>query len=272
VRRAALLIALVSLGAGACGGSGKPAVANQAVHGDSITLTQGPRKVGETWTEDKSQAMDISIDVQGQKVPMVGGEHEVKKIEVLAVDGKAITKARMTYVTWDRSQRMNGQEQAKPSPLVGKSYILEAGTPITVTSDAGTPTQEEIDAVRDAEKRFGKTDGMDKVLDGRTFTKDEPLVFDPAEVAAAMGDDDGTVIKAMTMTYRGLEGSLALFDMAMTVEQPAGGATMTIDMTGNAKVEPTSNDLVEMALQGTLTATGAFTASGTMQTTETHTR
>jgi hypothetical protein len=270
VRRAVLVGALLL--ASACGGSGKPAVGNVAARQGEITLSTTPPAVGDKWTEDKTQSMQLTISAAGQKIPMVGGEHEVKTIEVLEVTDGVVTKARITYATLDRSQKVGDKEQLPPSVLAGKTYVVEAGEPLSVSTEAGPAPDAEAAEVRDAEKNFGKPEKMGKMLDGKTFVKDEPVEFPASEIAQAMGDDPTMVVTRMGMTYRGMDGALALFDMNMVMEQTTPGGKLVMDLTGKAIVEPKRNDLVEMTMDGNLQMTGSASAEGTMRLVQTQTR
>jgi hypothetical protein len=236
-----------------------------AAGGDSITLTPAPHAVGDKWTEDSVQEMELTISAQGQQIPMVGGEHEVKSIEVLGVTDGVVTKAKYTYTTMEKSQKLGGKEQAKPSSIAGKTYTLEAGKPLVVTTDAGPAPEAEAKEVADAEKNFGEVDKMDKLLQGKTFVKDQAMDLPAAEIAQAMGDDPSMVVKKLTMTYRGMDGDHALFDMAMVMEQTTPGGKLDMDMTGKAMVDPKTNELVEMSLEGKMHMTGQATAEGTMK-------
>jgi hypothetical protein len=242
----------------------EPAPTAAPTDGDSITLTSVPPAVGDKWTEEKTQTMQLDISAQGQKVPMVGGEHEVKAIEVLAVTGDIVTKEKVTYTTLEHSQKLAGQEKLQPPVIAGKTYTIEAGDTLAVTTDAGPAAEAEAKEVQDAEKNFGKPEKFGKLLEGKTFKKDETVDFPADQIADAMGDADNMKVTKLSMTYRGMEGEVAMFDMAMTIVQETPGGTLTMDMAGKAKVDPKTNEPVDMALDGKLAMTGKAEATGTM--------
>jgi hypothetical protein len=168
---------------------------------------------------------------------------------------------------------LNGAEQLPAPTIVGKTYVLEAGDPTTVSTDAGPVPDAEADEVRKNEKRFGRADRMDKLLEGRTFTKDETTELPADEIADVMSEgDDHTKVTRLALTFHNLDRGLAHFDMAMTVEQtnPAGTLTMTLD--GPVTLDAERDELVEMSMTGTLTMTGSATAHGTMTISERRTR
>jgi hypothetical protein len=268
-----LLLGSALLFGGACGGAGTPAVTNQGVSDGAVTLTSVPPRVGDRWIEENIQSMHLDITARGQQVPMIGYEHEVKAIEVLAVGGALVTKEKVTYTTVEHSQTVGGRESLEPPVIAGKTYTIEAGDPLVVTTDAGPAADAEAQAVQDAEKDFGKPDRFGKLLEGKTFQKDEAVDLSADEIAAANDDGDDAKFTSVTMTYRGMAGELALFDMAVTVEQDTPGeGRLDMFLTGTARVDPTTNEPAEATLEGTMTMTGPTTAHGTMTISEKHTR
>jgi hypothetical protein len=268
-----LLLFSALLFGGACSGPSKPATtqANDGVTGDVITLGHSDPAVGDTWTEEKTDSMSMSLTAQGQSFQMVAGSHEVKTIEVLEVTHGTVTKARITFQTVDHSQKLSGQEQAGPSLIAGKSYILTAGDPITVSTDAGPAPADETAQVLEIEDRFGKGERLDRVLDGKTFRRDEEVTLSPEEIARSM-DDGGLKVDSLALTYRGMEDDLALFDMKTTMEQPTPSGPISMDLTGKVKVDPKKNEPVSMTLDGNLHMAGQVTGDGTMRSVTTHTR
>ena len=170
-----------------------------------------------------------------------------------------------------RDRKLGGKPKGGVSPIEGKSYTLTAGTPVTVEVGGKPAPAPEADAVRAAEKRFGKPDRMAKVLEGKTFTKGKPLDLPPAEIVDAMGDDPDLKLLKMTLTYRGMTGKRAMFDMAVKIEGDKNGGHMVMDLAGKVTVDPKTSEPVALDLQGTMKITGAASGEGTMKMSVRHT-
>jgi len=253
----------------ACGGASHPAPSNAMGSTDSITLTYAAPRVGASWTEEKTSETQMSIDTGDGPIRMVGHEDTVKRWTVLAASAEAITKATVTYVKHDRSQQVAGTEQVPPSVIVGKTFTLE-GSPPTITVDGAAVPPDESKQVLADEPHFGEPEKMGKLLAGRTFERDQAVDLPPDEIAHSMGDDKLDVTR-MTLTYRGMNGRDASFDIALDMAQQSGGATISFSMAGSVSFDPKTNELHSMKLEGPISMTGTASGNGTMSLTETHT-
>lgn len=246
------------------------AAAAPVVADDSITLGFAPPAVGTKYTEEMHQDMALDIDAGGQKFKMTGGKVEKKTVEVLEVSADAVTKAKYTFEAMNEHQEMMGKKDDKASPIQGKTYTLTAGTPTDVATDSGPAPAAEADAVRDAEKKFGKSDRMAKMMAGRSFKKDEAVELPSDMVMEAMDGDDMKEMK-MTITYRGMDGDNAMFDVHMVMSGNDKGNDISVDMTGKVLVDPKTGEANKMELTGPFKMSGQVKADGSMTMTATRT-
>lgn len=213
-----------------CGGASSPPadkaiVANVAPASPTLRIPRVAPRVGSVRTE---KSVTRSNDREVRKVT---------RVEVLAVDGFAITRARITYL------EVGGED----TPLAGKTYVItkRAGQ-IEVVPDEGTLPGNE-DLVRKDNRTAGQPDStMMMVTDrafrvGTTVSARPPPSFPP-----------GTKV---TLTLRSFDDTTATFDMAvdftsnrlgvkasgrMVIDRATGReslASMTTEYTMNGKVD-----------------------------------
>jgi len=185
---AVLALVLVSgcFGSSAPPSSSPPAVANVAPPAASVRIARIAPRIGSVRTESTVTRSD---DREVRKVT---------RVEVLGVDGFAITRARLTYL------EVSGGEDA---PLAGKTYVItkRAGQ-IEVVPDEGTPPGNE-DLVRKDNRSAGQPDStMMMVTDrafriGTTVGVRPPPVFPPET--------------KVTLTLRSFDDTTATFDMTV---------------------------------------------------------
>jgi len=257
------LVIVIALGAceKAEKGASTPAVA------DSVTLGYRVLDVGATRTNVFTMDMDAKMSAQGKQLTMTSSQRKKDTIEVLGTSAEAVTKAKVSYLQLDKKQVMMGQEKVEPSPIVGKTYIVEAkdGT-IVVTTEAGDPVPSaEADAVRDEDDDFGEPDKMAKVLAGRTFRRDQMVEIPPENLAGLFGDEKEGKLVRFALTFTGTRGTLAQFAAAADLELGRGAVSIKIALAGTAVIDPANGELNEIAMEGPMTFTGQVTGSGTMR-------
>jgi hypothetical protein len=231
----------------------------------AITLRVAAPRVGQKWTDEKSQSFHVVITGNGKQTPMTGERVGTRKVEVLEVTAGAITKANYTYVKYSDVQKLGGKAKGGGSPIDGKSYTLTAGTPIDVSVGGKPAAEAEAAAVRELEKRFGKPDRLGKVLDGKTFTRGKVTDLPAADIADAMGDDPDLKLTKLALTYRGKVGKQAMFDIALVIEGDKKAGHTKMDLAGKAAVDPKTGELVDLDLVGTMKIIGTVAADGTMK-------
>lgn len=226
---------------------------------DSFTVHVVPEKAGAKWTEEKLESSQLKIDHNGTMIPVLREHREKKTFQVVKVAGGVVTEAKLAYLDYSDVQQVGAKP--KQGALAGKTYTLVAGTPLAVT---GAATDDELALVRKGNKRFGQADEMDKVLDGRTFPLDKPIAIPPKAVAASLGDPDITDA-AMSLTYRGLDGLNARFDITLMLQS----AKSKVDVRGVLAMEAQTGRIVALAVKGSIAITGG---QGTIEISERTTR
>ena len=121
-------------------------------------------------TETDTMALAISVFLPNTNAPHKSdiSEREVteKVVEVLAANADAVTKVKVTYKAHSKIKKEDGADTSKPSPVQGKTYIVEGkdGT-VHVTLPGGSPPPEEAAKfVAKDFKRLGKPDMMQKAM------------------------------------------------------------------------------------------------------------
>jgi hypothetical protein len=171
-----------------------------------------------------------------------------------------MARAKITYTKYSNTSKRAGRNNRKLGPSIGKTYTLSAGLPTKVETDAGPIPESEADLVREREKHFGTDDRSARALNGKTFVVGKPVALSARDLAPMA--DDGVV--KWILTYRGMSGSDAVFDMTMRFETDRNGAHMTVDLVGKGVIDPKTAMMRDTTMQGTVTLTGGTTGQGTM--------
>lgn len=240
---------------------------------DSITIKAAAPAVGAKWSEEKVQVMTLKINEKGGVTELVREGTEKKQVEVLALTGNVVTKAKVAYDIVEK-QTVGGKIQEMPSPVTGKTYVLDASNgKLAITTDAGAkPSADEIVAIEKDEDNFGKPDRMQALLDGKTFKKGETVDFPADQIKGVMGDAGGRTVTKMSLTYTGNEGTDPAFDWVVAFVQEDRGMKIVSEATGKVVVDVASGELLSMTVEGPIEMTGKATATGTMKITGTRTR
>jgi hypothetical protein len=226
----------------------------------SVTVRfRGPR-VGDTWKEEMFRGMVLTFDINGRQMPVTNEAIEHKTIEVLAVNGNAPTKARITYTSYSDVTRRAGGAGNKAGPPLHKPYTLTSGLPTKVESKDGPVPESEADLVREREKRFGTDDRFARALHGRTFTIDKAASVPVPDLF----DDEKIKVQAMTLTYRRTANAKAEFDMTLRFVADQDGHKITTDLAGKAVIDPKTAMLHDLTLHGTVEYRGPNNGRGTM--------
>ncbi|MBE7451023.1 MAG: hypothetical protein HS111_19665 [Kofleriaceae bacterium] len=234
-------------------------------------LPQHTPKVGDKLTKLDEMTMKLTIEAApGKTMEMDMVKTTEESREVLALDGTIITKARYAFPVHKETQTMGGKSRDKVSPLVGKSYIVwrEGGKLQATTEDGATPPPDELAEILDEAKNVGTPDVMDEVIASKTWKPGARVVFtadDLAKINARNPDKtDKQSLQAMAFTLTGVDGGVATFDMEMTMLAGDDKGTMTMTLTGAARVDVATGRLLEVGGAGTVDGQMGMPLKGTM--------
>ena len=216
---------------------------------DGIAFKVKAPAIGDRTEEKKKHDLNVSIEIdvgpKPQSAEITEVETVVEKTEVLAVDGKAVTKAKITYVEFSKKETEGGKPKIKPkSPLDGNTYILalDDGKVVATDGKGGKLAKAEEEALLKKHRNFGKPDpilaGMpekrikvgdkvDKLADAlrEHFKKDDdgksPLEVTDITVKLASIDKDGddeVGVFAVELTLGSPKDTKELFSMKMTMK------------------------------------------------------
>jgi hypothetical protein len=242
---------------------------------DTLTITFAVLAAGTTREDRSTEATAFKITMDGgARGPVEVDQSETKskvtRTEILATDGKAVTRARVTYVSEKKTVLKNGEEQTQPAnPTTGKTYSLELkGGKLLITDEQGKRVPKGEDAaVRRSNPRFGQPDPVAAAL------PDKPLgVGDKVDALASAFEgfvkdrDDGKDGKN-PMAVSGVEVKLAsveqpgpdavgVFSIALTMGSPKDNKEvlgMQAPLEGTMRVRARDGRVLSVALAGPIT-------------------
>jgi hypothetical protein len=251
-----------------------------AVPAPSTTSGNGPstftfhahkHAVGEKWIAHETENVDLAGTINGYPSQMGSERTQTSTVEVLETNGSIVTQARYTYDAFKNTFWAGGDGRSPAMPFTGKTYVLTAGDPIGVTASTGTASDDEVELIRKQEIRFGKPDA-DAMLDGRTFTRGAEVTVPASQLAGVVAEPNMKVAK-LSVTYTGIAGDTATFDVRMRLAGGKDGYRVTAELTGAVLVDARDGSFVSANMKGPLTmAADKWTLTGTVAMTEHDTR
>ena len=246
--------------------------------GGGTVFVKRPPAVGDKSEEKVGMvmSMQMSIDPTGkgqvQKATMETSETETRQEEVLAVNGEAVTKVKVTFVDKTTTIKEDQKERKRQSPVAGKTYVVEAKDgKIIVLLDGDRPaTGLQARVVKEAYETLGKVDALYAGVPRRPLKPGDKV----EELAKAMKEVMLSRAKEMDVTgvhvvFKEARGDEGVFEIDLTlgkVEKPMkfemklkGQARMSLKtgqpistkFTGPVTVGSTDGDQAKMKISGT---------------------
>ena len=219
-------------------------------------FTKKPPSVGEKRSSDVTSNVKMKIKAGGQELKLDETETQKKDEEVLEVSGDTITKLKVTYTEDDKtSTGVTGKAKTTKTPINGKTYILamkDGKVVVTTDKDKPAPKNEEKAVVKDYSS-FGKPDPFTAAIPTRALKDGEEL----PELASAIKDEmlsnqksdsakDSITIDTAKVSFKGKDGDVGTFDVAMNVT--AGDPNMKMAMPLTGKMSLRTSDAAPTAL------------------------
>jgi hypothetical protein len=242
VIRAALLLALV-----ACSSKAAPPSARDAA-ADVLTLPATAPAVGLIIHEDSTQHSSMTLARDGESTVLAQDEREASRAEVLAVTDGAITRIKIHYQTKQTTRTLDGEAKVEPSPLEGHTYVVwVAGDTIQAARDDGSPVgDDEAAALAEDHGDLGQIPPVVRILAGRTWKRDEPVVLAAADLDG-MSKDPKVKVTAGTFTWHGASA----FDNQVTLVKDDDKARVETTMTATMQIELGTVRPTELETHGT---------------------
>lgn len=224
---------------------------------------------GSAWTEEDRVETALLLELDGVARPHTRVRTIRKRVEVFGATPRIVTRARVAYlehvvVEHVVVEHLDLTERRRASPLQGKAFLLDVtGGALTVTGPDGAPVApEDEQAVRAAEKRFGRGDSLPMVLAQLEFRAGEAVEVPPALAARLFGGEHDVTQLALTFVEH--RADRAHFAMVLRMTDARAGTTTATTLAGTLEVETETAQLCEMRLAGTVHVTGATSAEGTV--------
>ena len=230
-----------------------------------VTFTKKAPAVGDKRDEETSVDADIAINLDmgnGKPQKIDGKEHETAKrtTEVLAVTGDAPSKVKVTFGTVEKKSMDEGKEKVKPSPISGKTYIVDSTSgKMVVTDDKGKPVPPvEAKEVEKHAKNVNKVNPMTASIPTTPLKPGDKVEGFANAFTDFMSKEDNEEVKVTNavVTFKEQSGDEGVFDLKFTVVSDDKNATGNIDFTGTARVLVKTAMATKVELKGPITITG----------------
>jgi hypothetical protein len=226
--------------------SGSAAAAHSAASGDEtnqITFKKKDPQVGTSFTVKDDNSMTFEL-TKPKKTSGGNADKAVRKIEILAAEGRTINRVKVTYTEKEDTSIDEGKETTKRPAVRGKGYVVESvNGKLTVADEARSKLKtEENDVVsKDMQGSVGKPDKMLSAL------PDVPLkIGDSANGLAEwlkdafveMGGDiqiTSTSVKLKEVKTDS-NGRFGVFDVKSVLNMKQGAINFKMDIAGTLEV------------------------------------
>jgi hypothetical protein len=237
------------------------ASAAPAATGAGVTFTRKAPTVGTKREESGDMSMSMRIDVdpgngKPQKTEMSMAESTKQSQELLAVSGDAPTKVKVTFTSIDAKMVEGGKENRRPTPLAGKTYVVEAKDgKIDVKDDKGKAVAAaETKEVSKHFKSLGKPDPVAAALPTTPLRPGEKVEALSRSLESYMQQDEsGLKVSDVTVTFREKLGDDGVFDLTLKMGKEEGPMSMTMDLKGEMRISTTTGEPRKMELKGPIT-------------------
>jgi hypothetical protein len=206
-------------------------------------------------SSDMTMSVAMRVDVAGrnQNVDMIAKEIVKHVDEVLAVNGDAITKEKVTFGTVAAKRTEAGKEKSDPSPVSGKTYVVESKDgkiDVRDENGKGVSGAEEKD-VRKQLKSLGKADPMFAALPQAALVPGQKVdAIAKALTEQLKEESEETTVKDVVVTFKEQRGEDGVFAVALKLTKEEGPMAMEIDVTGEALVSTKTGWPTKMSLAG----------------------
>ena len=129
---------------------------------ETVTFHKVYPKVGTIRVTTEAMKMRFTMNARGTALTMAHNGIEAKSEKVLALTGNRISKVEVTYTLVLETKTQNGTATHTPSPVVGKTYVVEArgGKVLVTTRDGRSVSAAENKHVAKDYKSLGKANHM----------------------------------------------------------------------------------------------------------------
>jgi hypothetical protein len=229
--------------------------------GDGTVFVKRAPAVGDK-SEDKvsmTMSMETSVDVDGsgklQKATMEKSETETRQEEVLAVNGEAVTKVKVTFVEKTATIKEDQKERKRASPVAGKTYVVEAKDgKLIVLLDGDRPAPAmQAKVVKEAYETLGKVDPLYAGVPRRPLKAGDKA----EELAKAM--KEFVLIRAKEMevsgvdvVFQGAKDGEGVFDVEVSLAAVEKPLRFDMKLKGQARLSLATGQPSSTILKGPL--------------------
>jgi hypothetical protein len=228
-------------------GSTPSAAASASVAAGPSLFTKKPLEVGAKWREKHTS----SIEIDSPNGHIHTSELNVTTLEVLAVNGETVTKAKLVVESQAREFLVGKSKQTVKTPLNGKTYVLSSiygGVPDIEPANGKHATKDESEAIESMRFGLGTPDWYVKNAPMRPLAAGDLVKeLESAVEETLKRDFSSGKVTELVMKFRNVEGDQAIFDLT-------GGLTqdqLSFDLAGQVRVSTGTARFTSLQLDAT---------------------
>ncbi len=243
--------------AAACGGRG-----DRRDRADR-TLTWKPAAIGDAWTVEEHGTSRATLSLSDGARTVDSVRDKKVEVEVLEVAGDVPARLRARFEVARQTQTQGSRSRDVPSPLQGQTYQvwLDGGKVAASRDDGAAVGDDELEELGDELRGdLGEIPPMSRVLISRTWKADEVYPLDAGDLAILNEADPKMTIERGTVTFRGGEADVALFDLRLEARMTGEGSEGTVTLEVAARIDAatarTREGKIHGVVKGIVSGTG----------------
>lgn len=227
---------------------------------ETITFLKKAPQVSTRTQQRSATHMNITINVDptGSGKPQTSEvettETETKTEQILAVNGDVVTKLQVTFV--EKAERnKQGKDVVptnKPSPLSGRTFILESKNGQLVASELlGTPVSSaDVLILEKSYKLLGKTDPVLAAMPARALKAGDKVDELGKAIRERMNGAGGMSVTHVAVSLREQNDEEGIFDVTMELTKADGPIKFVVDLKGDMHVRLSDSQTTSLNLAG----------------------
>jgi hypothetical protein len=223
--------------------------------GDGLSVPHFVPASGDVIDTSRSLVFEMTVADAGGKRTLQQTRSAKQREEILAVDAKAVTSLRTTYLVFDEHTAQDGKEFRPRLPLRGKTYKVEyRDERVRVFRDSKREraTPEEVFHVQMDHADLGKPSRLSELLARQRFARGKPVKLSGADANLFASSPQGITAREAELSLVDVTNGVATIQIRIAIELRQRTLEGQGQLGGEVRVETSTGRLRHVSVTGPL--------------------